>query len=254
MIMDREQFELIVKIWIAMAMALFPVLLIVTAPYGRHSRRDWGPMIPNRLGWIIMEIPSLVMFTVFFLIGPNRMNLPLLVFFLLYVIHYTNRSLVFPLRTHTSRKMMPLVIALMAIFFNLVNGFINGYYFGTISEGYSVDWMVDLRFIAGAIFFLAGMTINIRADNVLLALRKSSVNGYAIPTGGLFKYVSCPNFLGEILEWTGFAIMTWSPAALAFAVWTVVNLVPRALDHHKWYKTKFADYPEKRKAILPFVL
>jgi steroid 5-alpha reductase family enzyme len=70
----------------------------------------------------------------------------------------------------------------------------------------------------------------------------------------LFRYVSCPNFLGEILEWTGFAIMTWSPAALAFAVWTLVNLVPRALDHHNWYRSRFEDYPPGRKALIPFVL
>jgi len=143
---------------------------------------------------------------------------------------------------------------LFAIFFNLVNGFINGYYFGTASMGYTNEWLYDIRFILGGILFLAGMVINIRSDNILLALRKASQNGYAIPNGGFFRYVSCPNFFGEILEWTGFAIMTWSPAALAFAVWTVVNLVPRALDHHKWYRDNFMDYPSERKAIIPFLL
>jgi 3-oxo-5-alpha-steroid 4-dehydrogenase 1 len=88
----------------------------------------------------------------------------------------------------------------------------------------------------------------------LLALRESSKNGYTIPRGGLFNYISCPNFFGEILEWTGFAIMTWSPAALAFALWSFVNLITRALDHHKWYRNRFEDYPQKRKAIIPYIL
>lgn len=252
--MSIEHFHLFIRIWIGLAIIMFPVLLSVTAPYGRHSSRNWGPMIPNRLGWVIMELPSLITFIFFFLLGPNPMSIPLVIFFLLYTIHYTNRSIVFPFRTQTSRKLMPFLIVLIAIFFNLVNGFINGYYFGTVSGGYPYEWLYDIRFILGGILFLTGMVINIRSDNTLLALRKASQNGYAIPNGGFFRYVSCPNFFGEILEWTGFAIMTWSPAALAFAVWTLVNLVPRALDHHKWYRDRFEDYPADRKALIPFLL
>jgi len=102
--------------------------------------------------------------------------------------------------------------------------------------------------------FLSGLIINIYSDNVLLSLRKSNSNGYSIPEGGMFRYVSCPNFFGEIIEWTGFALMTWNPASLAFLIWTCMNLIPRGMDHHRWYKIKFADYPGNRKAIFPFVL
>ena len=149
---------------------------------------------------------------------------------------------------------MPLLIAVLAVLFNLVNGFINGYYFGTVSSGYSNERLYDMLFISGGALFITGMAINIRYDNHLLALRKSTSSGYSVPTKGLFKLVSCPNFFGEILEWTGFAIMTWSPAALAFLVWTIVNLVPRAMDHHKWYRENFKDYPATRKAIIPYIL
>lgn len=252
--MNTAQFYLLIKIWIAFGIILFPVLLSITVPYGRHSRKGWGPMIPNRLGWIIMELTTLVMFVVFFFVGPNPVNIVTLIFFLLYTVHYSNRAIIFPLRTHTSKKLMPLIIAIFAIFFNLVNGFINGYYFGTVSGEYGIEWLYDIRFIAGGILFILGMAINLKSDNALLALRSPSSNGYCIPTGGLFKYISCPNFFGEILEWTGFAIMTWSPAALAFAIWSAVNLVPRALDHHRWYREKFSDYPVERKAVIPFLI
>lgn len=252
--MSSERYYLLVRLWIALAVLLFPLLLRITAPYGRHSSRNWGPMIPNRLGWVLMELPSLIVFVAFFITGPNPLNAPLIVFLLLYTIHYANRSIIFPFRTRTSRKLMPLVIALFAIFFNLVNGFLNGYYFGTVSTGYPPDWFYDIRFILGGLLFLTGMVINIRSDNTLLSLRKNSSGGYSIPAGGMFRYVSCPNFFGEILEWAGFAIMTWSPAALAFAVWTLANLVPRALDHHRWYRNRFVDYPDNRKALIPFIL
>jgi protein-S-isoprenylcysteine O-methyltransferase Ste14 len=252
--MIADHYHLIIYIWIAFAVLMFPVLLKVTAPYGRHARKGWGPTIPNRLGWMFMELPSLALFVVFFWYGPNPQNYVSIVFFLLYVAHYTHRSVVFPFRTHTSNKRMPLIIAVLAILFNLVNGSLNGLFFGTISSGYDFAWLADIRFVAGGLLFAAGAYINIRSDNTLLALRKNSANGYAIPEGGLFRYISCPNFFGEILEWAGFAVMTWSPAALAFAVWTLVNLVPRALDHHRWYRERFEQYPASRKALIPGIL
>jgi len=146
------------------------------------------------------------------------------------------------------------VIAIFAICFNLVNGSLNGIYFNAFSREYTSEWLYDARFIIGILVFFTGAIINLKSDNYLLHLRKKAGNGYKIPFGGMFDYVSCPNFLGEILEWTGFAIMTWSPAALAFAVWTFFNLLPRALEHHTWYKKTFHDYPLKRKALIPFVL
>ena len=44
---------------------------------------------------------------------------------------------------------------------------------------------------------------------------------------------------------------TWSLPGLAFAVWTVANLMPRARAHHKWYGNYFPDYPQERKALVP---
>jgi len=98
------------------------------------------------------------------------------------------------------------------------------------------------------------MYINISSDNILLGLRKGGKKGYYIPYGGLFKYVSSPNLSGEIIEWLGWAMMSWCLPSFSFALWTMANLIPRALDHHHWYKRKFADYPKDRKAVIPFLV
>jgi len=92
------------------------------------------------------------------------------------------------------------------------------------------------------------------SDNRLLKLRAGNSGEYKIPRGGLFERVSCPNFLGEIIEWIGFAVLCWNLPALAFAIWTAVNLIPRAIAHHRWYSKRFADYPSGRKAIIPYIL
>ncbi len=81
-----------------------------------------------------MELPSLLAFMLYFLLGPNKAQPVTWIFFTLYVAHYTNRSVIYPLRTRTSGKQMPLVVALMAVCFNLINGFINGYYFSAFSR------------------------------------------------------------------------------------------------------------------------
>ena len=57
-----------------------------------------------------------------------------------------------------------------------------------------------------------------------------------------------------MIEWIGWAILTWSLAGAAFAIYTIANLLPRALQHHRWYKSQFADYPADRKAIIPYLL
>jgi protein-S-isoprenylcysteine O-methyltransferase Ste14 len=102
--------------------------------------------------------------------------------------------------------------------------------------------------------FAAGYFINRRSDTILRNLRKPGETGYKIPQGGMFRWISAPNYFGELTIWTGWAIATWSLAGLSFAVFTAANLVPRALTNHKWYLDKFPDYPAKRRAIIPYIL
>lgn len=251
---SEGNFNIIVFIWIGIGLALFPILLKVTAPYGRHSKNNWGPMINNRLGWIIMELPALLLVVFFVLKGRKLQELVILVAFILWVSHYLNRSLIYPLRIKTKNKKMPLAIMMMAFFFNLVNGFLIGYWMGVLSSPYPEGWFFDIRFILGLLFFITGYSINQYHDHLLIKLRQQAGTSYKMPQGGLFKFISCPNFFGEIIEWGGFALLTWSFPALSFFLWTVINLLPRALDHHKWYKEKFNDYPPTLKAIIPFFI
>jgi 3-oxo-5-alpha-steroid 4-dehydrogenase 1 len=247
-------FSILVWSWIALALILFPVLLKITAPYGRHSKNNWGPMIDNRLGWFLMESPALFVFLYFLLRWGNFTNGLILIAFILWVAHYFHRAIVFPLRINTEGKKMPVVIMLFAVFFNFINGYFNGYWLGKIAQDHQFDIVDYARIAIGILLFIGGFLMNQYHDGILIKLRKNSKTGYKIPYGGLFRYISCPNFFGEIIEWGGFALIVWSLPACSFVIWTFVNLVPRAIDHHKWYKQQFADYPADRKAIIPFLL
>ncbi len=247
-------FNTIVWAWIALAIVMVPPQLMVTAPYGRHMRPGWGPSVPAQLGWMVMEGVSPVVFAALFLAGATPKTAPMWVFFAAWMAHYVNRSLIFPLRARMKGRQMPAVIAGGGVIFNTVNAGLNGAFLGIVSAPYPVDWLTDTRFHIGIAVFLIGATINHRADDRLLALRRPGGPDYAVPKGGLFRYVSCPNHLGEIVEWCGFAVMCWNLPALSFAVWTAANLIPRALSHHRWYRERFPDYPKERRAVIPFVL
>ena len=241
--------------WMALALLVFVLLLKITAPYGRHTSDRWGPTIQNKWGWFWMEFPALLLFSYFFFSGEAPKSLASYLIYGTFSLHYFNRVFVFPFRMKENGKRMPLVIVLMGIFFNVVNAFFNGYWLGTLAgDYYTGSWLTSPLFIAGIVLFITGMGINLHADNKLLGLRKGGKKGYYIPQGGLFNYVSSPNLLGEMIEWSGWAVMAWSLPAFSFALWTFANLIPRALDHHRWYRQKFADYPENRKAVFPKLL
>jgi hypothetical protein len=239
--------------WIVIAVIIFFLLLRITAPYGRHTSAKWGPLISNHIGWLVMELPVLIVLFIFLLPMAKNISNIIGVLIGLFCLHYFNRVFIFPFRLHTKGKKMPLLIVSSAVFFNIVNGFSLGYYFAHFAN-YSNDWFTDWRFITGIILFFSGLFINWKADDILIYLRKPTETDYKIPRGWLFEKVSCPNLLGELIEWMGFAILCWNLPALTFFIWTAANLIPRALSHHKWYKEKFSEYPTDRKAILPFVV
>ncbi|WNJ19399.1 DUF1295 domain-containing protein [Pontibacter sp. G13] len=240
--------------WMLLAILLLPFLVRIKAPYGRHQSRAWGPLMDNRLGWVVMELPALLVVPICFLLGEQNRNIVGYLILALWLLHYGHRTLIFPLRTRTRGKQIPIAVVAMAIVFNLVNGGFLGLQIGFAEPGYGLEWLSDPRCWMGVGLFLAGFWINWKSDDRLIHLRKPGETGYSIPYGGWFRWVSCPNHFGEIIEWVGFAMLTWSWAGLSFAVWTAANLIPRALDHHRWYQDKFAEYPKNRKAVIPFIL
>ncbi|MEP7197048.1 MAG: DUF1295 domain-containing protein [Saprospiraceae bacterium] len=251
--MPVQFFNNFMYVWIALAIVVLPIQFFITAPYGRHYKSSWGKAMSNQWGWVLMESVSIIGISYLFLSSSKVKSDYAWFVFILWCCHYIYRSFIFPFRTRTKNKLIPVGIVLSAIFFNVINSGTNGYYLGYL-ENYSQEWFHSIQFILGFMLFITGASINFISDNYLIHLRKEDSNSYEIPRGGLFEYISCPNHFGEIIEWCGFAILCWNLPALGFAIWTISNLIPRALSHHKWYKENFVNYPSKRKAILPGIL
>ncbi len=248
--MTLNTLNLICIIWASVGIATFFLLQFVTAPYGRHIKKGWGYVISNKIGWILMEIPSFAIILYFYLISNQSIYATVLT--MLWLFHYFNRTFIFPFRIRTKGKKMPLAIVLSAIFFNFFNAGLNGYYLSNF-ENYSNAHFFKWNFILGFFLFAFGFIANQISDHILINLRKPTETGYKIPKGFLFNYISCPNHFSEFVQWGGFALMAWNLPAITFLIWTGANLFPRALKHHKWYKSHFENYPKNRKAVIPWL-
>ena len=252
---EHTLYYIILFSFLALGAAVFIILQFVAAPYGRYASSKWGPLISNRLGWIIQEAPSSIMMFFYFFYSDRPSTIATIALLLVWQSHYFHRAFIYPFSIRSNNQ-VPLTTVLMAVMFNLVNSYVQGrWIFSLAPESmYSSAWLTDPRFIIGVMIFYAGYAINKHADHVLANLRAPGETGYKIPHGGLYEYVSCPNYLGEMITWLGWTVATWSAGGIFFLLWTLFNLGPRAMTHHKWYKEKFPDYPAKRKALIPFLI
>lgn len=254
---EPTPYQLALWAWLGLGAVAFAASLRLRAPYGRHARGGWGPELDNRLAWFLMEVPVLAVFHAFFWTAGGPKTLPVLVFAGAFSFHYGYRALIYPWRLRTARKRMPWAVAGMAMLFNLGNGYFLGHGLGAptpyFGDAPGADWPSANAWIGG-LLFLAGWAVNFTADGHLIGLRRPGETGYRIPTHPLFRRVSCPNHAGEMVEWIGFAVLTAHPAAAVFAAWTILNVLPRSLAHHRWYRERFPDYPPQRKALVPGLL
>lgn len=252
---EADVYHALLMLMFALAGAAFVGTGLVVAPYGRHERGGFGPSLPERLGWLLMESPAALVFVFVFTRGPRSGDLVPLFFLSLWLGHYLYRAFIYPLRMRSRPgRRMPLLVVALAVVFNSLNAYLNARWITALGPEYTWRWLLTFRFAYGLLVFVAGLAINRWADGVLRKLRRPGEEGYQIPRGGLYDEISCPNYFGELLQWLGWAIATWSAAGLAFAAFTAANLVPRAVSHHRWYRRQFPDYPRRRKAIFPHLL
>ncbi len=241
---------------LGLAVVVFVALRYVTAGYGVMYTRRWGPAVGNRLGWVLMEAPVFVAMCLLWACSPRRAEAAPAVMASLFLLHYFQRSFIFPLLIKGKGR-MPLSVIAMGVTFNLVNAYmIGGWLFYVAPVGtYPEGWLLTPQFIAGTAVFFLGMAINLHSDSIIRNLRKPGDTGHYIPRGGMYRYVTSANYLGEFIEWCGYAILTWSLGGLAFAVWTFANLAPRARSLHRRYLSEFGDEYRslRRRYILPFI-
>ncbi len=254
--MSIETYNTFLWVMAASAVVVFVALYFVEAGYGMLFDRRFGPPVPNRIGWVVMEAPVFVAMTALWWASERTWEAAPLALFLLFQTHYFQRSFIFPFLIRGKSK-MPLGIIAMGATFNTLNALMQGcwIFYLAPADRYTVEWLWSPQFIIGALVFIAGMAINLHSDYIIRHLRKEGDTRHYIPMGGMFRYVSSANYFGEFLEWVGFAIASWSWAGAIFALWTFANLGPRSASLYRRYEKEFGEEFTrlKRKKIIPFI-
>merc|ERR1712226_1521858 len=98
-----------------------------------------------------------------------------------FVIHYINRTIIYPMRLKGS-KPIPLPVAIVAMAFCSVNGYVQC---RSLTRFLVISGSSPLTWIGVSIWCL-GFYINTDADYILRNLRKPGETGYKIPKGGMF--------------------------------------------------------------------
>lgn len=250
--------DLVLQGMLLLAAVVFLCLYFIKAGYGMFRTSQWGWNIDNKLGWVLMEAPAFFMLiAVWCASSPSARSLcPALVLFLMFEVHYFQRSFVFPFLMQ-GKSRMPVTIMLMGVVFNTINALLIGAYtfnganplYASLNTEYLLQW----NFILGLVVFCAGMIINWHSDHVIRHLRKPGDTRHYLPQRGMYRYVTSGNYFGELIEWTGFAIAAAHPAGWIFVVWTAANLVPRAHAIHKRYRQEFGEAVGNRKRIIPYL-
>lgn len=229
--------------------------------YGRFSSTKLGLNLNPKLGWWLMEIPATVVFAVCYLTGPARFEPTSMILAGIWVLHYANRGWFFPLAIRQApgkRSTFNVSVVVMGMLVTSLHGYLNGMLFSHDFFGrYSTDWLTDPRFLVGLAVYLCGFALLVNSESIVRNLRDKNTTGtaeYRIPFGGGFQFVSSPTYLGELIAWSGFALLTWALPGVVILLITAGNLIPRALATHRWYRKKFPDYPAGRSALIPHLL
>ncbi|MCB9664658.1 MAG: 3-oxo-5-alpha-steroid 4-dehydrogenase [Alphaproteobacteria bacterium] len=247
-------YDLALTAGLAFAVVTAVASRFVTTPYGRFASTRLGPTVPQRIGWLLLEVPALIVFPAVYALGPQAAEPVPLGFAALWLFHYANRALFFPLRMKVRPgARMGLVVPLTGWFVVPLHAWLYATWYARLGTHLTPAWLTDPRFGAGLATYAVGQTLVLHSEAVLRGLRAGDDSGYHIPQGGGFRWVSSPHYLGEILAFTGMALASWCPGGLFVLTITLANLVPRAAATHAWYRQTFPDYPPGRRALLPGV-
>jgi 3-oxo-5-alpha-steroid 4-dehydrogenase 1 len=235
--------------------------LFVRTPYGRFADDKFGASLDPRLGWFLMELPASLLFLWFYFRGENSLApFPLFVLFV-WTVHYANRGFIMPLLMRVprgQRSSFSLFVVVIGWVVTSLHGYLNGVWASSLSPQLGWEWFGVPHVVIGVALYYGAFGANLHSDQIVRNLRTreevaQGVRIYRVPYGGLFRFVSNPSYLSELVFWAGFALFTWSLAGVFMLTISMANLIPRAISTHAWYREKFPDYPRKRKTLVPFV-
>ena len=120
-----HEFNIFLLIMSGIAAVVFVALYFLKAGYGMFRDSRWGISLNNKVAWVLMEAPVFIVMALLWWGSERRFETAPLIIFLLFELHYFQRSFVFPFLMK-GKSRMPVSIMLMGVVFNVLNGFMQG--------------------------------------------------------------------------------------------------------------------------------
>lgn len=205
--------------------------------------------IPSRIGMLLFYTPAFLFGAASFFIFPDE-GLRFFLLRLALTIHFLKRVLevLFVHKYGNSGTALEDAITITLSYFLSTVTMI---YAQHLSSEFPEPW-IDLKY-AGVALFLLGIGGNFYHHYILATLREKGEKEYKIPRGGLFNQVICPHYLFEVLGFVGVSCIAQTLYSLSFTAGTALYLLGRSYATRKWYLSKFEDFPENVKAMIPFI-
>lgn len=116
-------FHIVERVMIVLAVVVFVALQYFKAGYGYLRAKGWGPMIDNKLGWVLMEIPVLIVSAAIIIATRGWQNITAFIVVSFLLVHYIQRSLIYPFLMR-GKSRIPVSVVLMGAVFNVINAYL----------------------------------------------------------------------------------------------------------------------------------
>lgn len=125
-LMSEEERLLLERIATGMLLMSIPTFLvlyhIIPAPWGKTLSHKMGPLLPARAAWAFFESPNLIWSYVCWKHRREKLAYINQFLLLLFVMHYVQRAILYPLFLSNNTNQMPIAVVLCAFVFCNVNG------------------------------------------------------------------------------------------------------------------------------------
>ena len=129
------------------------------------------------------------------------------------------------------------------------------------------DLFGDFQFFVGLTIWIIGFSFEVIADEQKRRFRKKTENQGMFIVSGLWSISRHPNYFGEILIWTGMAIISlpvlsgWQYATLISPIFVTllltrisgVNLLEESADKKWGHLDNYQDYKKNTAVLVPFI-
>lgn len=204
-------------------------------------------LLPDRTCFCVVNIVAIVVYCYFSLVIPCYFTVP----FVTFVGIHLYRGLFYAFKRNKHSSEWPI----NTFIFTLTQKIIFSILAGVATALYIEQQLFDFWIILESIAILIAFVIQIKIDFYLTGQRFVGPKGYRPLKGGLFDYVSCPNYLCELIIWICWGlILELNFGVISMWVWLIPTIYVRAVHRHRWlHRTFKGNLPKKQTPIFPFI-